>query len=49
MASARALANSKDPRARLEFQAWIVDKVGGIPVDAPKEKGVAKGGGDKGG
>lgn len=30
----------------LEFQAWIVDAVGGIPVGAEKEKKVAKAGGD---
>lgn len=42
--SARALAHAN----RFEFQAWIVDKVGGIPMDVPKEKKVAKAGGDGG-
>jgi site-specific DNA-methyltransferase (adenine-specific) len=41
-ASARRLAADKP----LEFQAWIVDAVGGIPVGAEKERKVAKGGGD---
>ena len=41
-ASARQLAEDKP----LEFQAWIVDAVGGIPVGAEKEKKVAKAGGD---
>jgi site-specific DNA-methyltransferase (adenine-specific) len=40
--SARTLAHDKP----LEFQAWIVDRVGGIPVGLEKEKKVAKGGGD---
>lgn len=40
--SARRLAHDKP----LEFQAWIVDKIGGIPVGIEKEKKVAKGGGD---
>ena len=43
-ASARDLAARKP----LEFQAWIVDKVGGVPIAPGKEKGVAKGGGDDG-
>jgi hypothetical protein len=41
-ASARDLAARKP----LEFQAWMVDAVGGIPVGAEKEKKVAKAGGD---
>ena len=40
--SARRLAHDKP----LEFQAWVVDKVGGMPVGVQKEKKVAKGGGD---
>lgn len=41
-ASARQLAKDKP----LEFQAWMVDRVGGIPVAAEKEKKIAKAGGD---
>lgn len=40
--SARKLARDKP----LEFQAWIVDRVGGIPVGVQKEKKVAKAGAD---
>jgi hypothetical protein len=43
--SARTLA-AADP---WEFQAWVVDKVGGLPMDAPDEKKrAAKKGGDRG-
>jgi DNA modification methylase len=44
VASARRLADEKWE----EFQAWIVDKVGGIPLTPEAEKGVAKKGKDGG-
>ncbi|MBX3226358.1 MAG: site-specific DNA-methyltransferase [Labilithrix sp.] len=42
IASALRLADEKP----LEFQAWIVDRVGGMPTEAEKQKKVARGGGD---
>lgn len=44
VASARRLADEK----WAEFQAWIVDKVGGMPLNPEKEKKVAKKGKDGG-
>jgi site-specific DNA-methyltransferase (adenine-specific) len=44
VASARRLADEKWE----EFQAWIVDKVGGIPLNPEQEKKVAKKGKDGG-
>lgn len=43
-ASARKLAKD-NPH---EFQAWIVDKVGGVPLEVSNEHKVAKKGGDRG-
>jgi hypothetical protein len=45
--SAKTLALAK-PHGRFEFQAWMVDTVGGIPVDARDDPRVAKRGGDGG-
>lgn len=47
LASARALAAQK-PHGRHEFQAWIVDKIGGIPAEAQKKSHIAKKGADDG-
>jgi DNA modification methylase len=44
VASARVLAEANP----YEFQAWIVDRAGGIPIDNAGEKKVAKKGGDGG-
>jgi len=43
-ASARALAKAD----KHEFQAWIVDKVGGVPLEVSDDPKVAKKGGDRG-